>query len=278
MMPVQMRRSTRRLFLKSSALALLMSACNTALREAPTPMPIAAASPTATAAPTQTPVPSVTPRPRRKLVLYSAQGAAGSAPVDARMRALLTAKSPRVGWVPTMVEDDGQWYRDKVPYYKALGIALEPYVKLGPNTTPDQIKGLLACDGIHLSGGWTPGLLMSLRDFKLLDALRDFVARGGVLIGESAGSIVMTPHIQTCFFLGQYADGYPGQEMDYNALNLTNNWTFWPHYRPEDEEKALAFGKKFKIDFYAAEDGGAVVVDGDTIEAFGPVRFFKSIR
>lgn len=207
-------------------------------------------------------------------MLYSAQGAEGSAPTDAHLRRLMPASNPRVGWVPTMVDDDGQWYRDKIPYYKSLGIALEPYVKLGPNTKPAEIDALLACDGIHLSGGWTPGLLMSLREFNLLDPLRAFVARGGVLIGESAGSIVMTKHIHTAFY-GNYADGYPGKEIDYAGLDLTDAWTFWPHYRAIDEAEALRFVDKYAIDVYAAEDGGAVVVDGEVITTYGPVRFFK---
>jgi dipeptidase E len=273
-MPSEIRtQSTRRMFLKSTAMMLLTSACSNAIsaRDTATATPVA----TATAIPEPTPMPTVTPKPQRKLVLYSAQGAEGSAPTDARMRALMSAATPRVGWVPTMVDDDGQWYRDKIPYYKALGIALEPYVKLGPNTKPADIDALLACDGIHLSGGWTPGLLMSLQEFNLLDPLRGFVARGGVLIGESAGSIVMTKHIHTAFY-GNYADGYPGKDIDFSGLGLTDSWTFWPHYRQIDEAEAYRFLEKYKTDFYAAEDGGAVVVDGDNIETFGPVKLFKA--
>jgi dipeptidase E len=255
----------------------LTSACSTAAtkRDSIAISPTAVPAATQTPVPEPTPMPTTTPKPQRKLVLYSAQGAEGSAPTDARMRALLSSANPRVGWVPTMVDDDGQWYRDKIPYYKALGIALEPYVKLGPNTKPEDIDALLSCDGIHLSGGWTPGLLMSLQEFKLLDPLRAFVARGGVLIGESAGSIVMTKHIHTAFY-GNYADGYPGKDIDFGGLALTDAWTFWPHYRTIDEAEALRFVEKYKIDVYAAEDGGAVVVDGDKIETFGPVKLFKT--
>ena len=73
---------------------------------------------------------------------------------------------------------------------------------------------LLASDVIYLSGGNTYYFLHHLRRSGPIPVLREFVARGGVLAGLSAGAILMTPHIGLA--------GYPSFDRDENDVGLRN--------------------------------------------------------
>ncbi|HEU4328127.1 MAG TPA: Type 1 glutamine amidotransferase-like domain-containing protein [Roseiflexaceae bacterium] len=204
-----------------------------------------------------------------KLVLYSAQETPEDVQIDLAMRRLLPASEPRVGFVPTTPDDDGSWYRAKVPYYARYGVTLSPYVRLDDQTSPEQLDRLLACDGIHLSGGDTVALLAGLRRHGLHERLAAFARRGGVLIGVSAGAIVLTPQIESAFH-GIYADERPPEPFDPTGLGLVG-FAFWPHYREEDRPAVEALARCQGLTVYACADGAGLVVRDGAVSPIGPV-------
>jgi len=77
-----------------------------------------------------------------------------------------------------------------------------------------KIEELLACDAIFLSGGNTYYFLNSLRKRKFLPKLREYVRIGGILIGVSAGSIIMSKTIDITTLHDENTIGL----KDYTAL------------------------------------------------------------
>ena len=82
-------------------------------------------------------------------------------------------------------------------YYAALGASLDVYYDLDQEYQPDQLGVLLSCDAVHLSGGNTFTFLYRLRQRGMIEVLQQYAANGGVLIGTSAGAMLLTRAIAT---------------------------------------------------------------------------------
>jgi dipeptidase E len=104
----------------------------------------------------------------------------------------------------------------------------------------------------------------------MIDTLIQYVAQGGVLLGVSAGSILMTPDISTSALRGK-SKPIEG-ETDYSGLNLVN-FSFLPHC--DDISLLLDKIRKYSQDHqsvvYAAKDSGGIIVNGDNIRWVGDV-------
>jgi dipeptidase E len=170
----------------------------------------------------------------KKLVLYSAQETLEDRKVDLEMLPLIDKPNPRIAWIPSDFKNNSAWFQSKIPYYAQYGATLEEPVQFGNVLLESELQNLFSYDAIHLSGGDTPKFLELLRNHHLLPCLHDFVARGGVLIGISAGAIIMTPNIFTAYDCG---DERPIEPFDHTALGLVD-FAFMPHYLPELEHVA----------------------------------------
>lgn len=107
---------------------------------------------------------------------------------------------------------------------------MEVYFELDVDFSKDTLPALLSCDAVHLSGGNTFYFLRWLRRRAMLPVLRDYVARGGVLIGVSAGAILMTPDVSTSALCG---DTFVEEFSDPAALGLVD-FQFLPHFEPSE--------------------------------------------
>lgn len=106
----------------------------------------------------------------------------------------------------------------------------------------------------------------------MLSVLQEYVARGGVLIGVSAGSILMTPDVSCSTLCGDE----PIKELsDPSALGLVD-FQFLPHFQPGEvsTDEIAAHQRQSLAPLYACPDGGGIVVDGMRVEFFGAVRKF----
>ena len=208
----------------------------------------------------------------RKLVLYSDQEIPENAEVNERMMRLVGARRPRLGYVPSASEPDRFSFERKRHYYAALGASLDVYFELDLAYAPDALPALLACDAIHLAGGNTFYFLHWLKQREMLSVLRDYVGRGGVLIGVSAGSIMMTPEISAAALCG---DLRVPELADDLALGLVD-FQILPHFRPEQCAQAIPDHQATKdLALYACPDGAGIVLDGDAVEHFGAVQRFS---
>lgn len=138
-------------------------------------------------------------------------------------------------------------------------------------------KALLSSDAIFLGGGNTYYFLNSLRKQKLIPKLRRFAKKGGLLMGLSAGSILMTPSIMTA--------AVPAVDSDDNEIGLKNlkalelvPFEFSPHYyrSREVDEELKNYSKKLSHPIYACEDGQGIVVKNGMIHFIGRVAVFRN--
>jgi dipeptidase E len=134
---------------------------------------------------------------------------------------------------------------------------------------PSRNAGLFACDAIHLTGGNTFQFLYWLRQRGLVSDLQRYVAKGGILIGVSAGAILMTPDISSSSLCGD--EPYPGLD-DFTGLSLVD-FAVYPHYdgSASAAEALHRFSSTFNGPVYGIPDGGGIVVDGAHLEFIGAI-------
>jgi dipeptidase E len=134
---------------------------------------------------------------------------------------------------------------------------------------------MLSADANHLSGGNTFVFLNSLRSHGLLEPLRRYAADGGVIIGVSAGAIILTPDILSSRLCG---DTQPADIVNTAALGLID-FTFVPHLgRYASIADLQIHSRQTSQLVIACADGAAIVVVNDSLECIGEVvRIDKGI-
>ena len=207
----------------------------------------------------------------KKLVLYSAQETPEDRKVDLELMRLIAKPNPKIAWIPSFFVNNSAWFQNKVKYYAQYGAILEEPVQFAAILLESELQNLFSYDAIHLSGGDTSSFLELLRKHSLIPRIQDFVARGGVLIGQSAGSIIMTPNIFTAYDCG---DERPLEPFDHTALGLVD-FAFMPHFEPDLEQPCRKLALELNRTLYACQDGDGIVVNGDEVKFIGDVLEFK---
>jgi dipeptidase E len=208
----------------------------------------------------------------RKLVLYSDQVIPENTKVDQRLLSLMGKQHPTIGYIPSSSDPERIWFKQKQLYYEALGLNLSVYFEIDTDYEPEKLNWLLTCDAVHLSGGNTYHFLYWLRARGLVVPLREYVAKGGILIGTSAGAILMTPEIGTASLCGDAS--LAGEPMaDLSALGLVD-FGFLPHINQVDSAATLLqeYSLKYQRVIYGCQDGDGLVVNGEQIEYLGDIQ------
>lgn len=211
---------------------------------------------------------------RRKLALYSDQQINLSPKMDERLLALIDKPNPTIGYIPSSTDPERTWHKKQQAYYKSLSADLAIYFELETEYQPDKTKDLFACDAIHLSGGSTYNFLYWLRKRGFISLLHDYVANGGLLIGVSAGAILMTPEISTTHLCGEQ----PSHNLnDLSALNFVD-FAFLPHINQIEspEAKLIEYSVTQKRKIFGCNDGDGIIVDGDNIQCIGNLMYAEN--
>jgi dipeptidase E len=204
-----------------------------------------------------------------RLALYSDQEGPANSRVDARLLQLIAVSRPRIGYFSSSPDPDRAFFERKRAYYARIGAHLQSYVDAACEPMDSAVDAALRCDAIHLSGGNTYAFLRWLRHHGLLPTLRAYAEAGGVLVGASAGAILMTPDIRTAALCGDVHDA----TLDgYQGLGLTS-FLFWPHH-PGCAATGAGWSLSLPRDLpvYACPDGSGIVVEGSSVEALGEAR------
>jgi dipeptidase E len=198
------------------------------------------------------------------LALFSLQDSSADAVCWSRVLELGGGRQQRIGYVASSNLDRRYYEQTRLYYAEAAGGELSAYVD--PSSEDGEWRDVLRCDAIHLSSGNTFGFASWLSQDRR-EALRAFAASGRLLIGESAGAILLTPSVEIAALCGdeRVVDG------DVSGLGLVE-FGFWPHYVGGAERRVDA-GSRRLLDgrVMACPDGGAVIVGGSLVEVFGDV-------
>ena len=205
----------------------------------------------------------------KKLVLYSDQIPPLTNEIDTELKKLLNRLNPRIAFTPASSDPERNYYTERKNFYSELGMEMDVYFELDKEWRPDLLKSLLDCDAIHLSGGNTYYFLHWLRRRNMMGTLVRYVDRGGVLIGVSAGSILMTPDISTSALCG---DEVMEGETDFSGLGLVD-FSFVPHFGkiPADLDDLKQYSRDKHMPVYAARDSGGIVVLENEVKCIGDI-------
>jgi dipeptidase E len=205
---------------------------------------------------------------KRKLVLYSEQEESDTTAIDQRLLALMGKRRPRLGYIPSSGDTDRHYYQACRAYYARLDADLAVYFELDDEYDERLLDPLLSCDAIHLSGGNTFYFLHRLRIRNMLAPLRNYVADGGLLIGVSAGAILMTPDVGPSSFCG---DERLACEQNDQGMALVD-FAFAPHWGglcTATVTDLQEFAQRHNLTVYACPDGGGIVVEDEHVELIG---------
>ena len=204
----------------------------------------------------------------KKLVLHSDQ-ISGKTQVDEASLKLFTSNNPKIAYIPSQSDIERKYFNEKVEWYKQFNITDLLYFDMDKEYDEGKMSELLSCAGIFLSGGNTYYFLNSLKNRNFLQILRDYVEKGGVLIGVSAGSMIMSQTIDITTLHDENTIGL----KDYSALGLVN-FDFFPHLDHNEKkylEEIIEYSKTSKSVIYACKDGDGIIVDGNNMQFFGEV-------
>jgi dipeptidase E len=207
-------------------------------------------------------------------VLYSDQVIPANAKVDARLCQLMKHRGNRIGYIPSGPDPSFRFFSQKRSYYARYGLDLAIFYDLDYNHDRAELEDLLACDAVHLSGGNTGAFLTRLNRSGMGDVLRNWATNGGLLIGTSAGAILMTPTIAVDALFGS---GHPQDVKDGTALDLVP-FEFFPHAQAEPTylRDLLAYSTCTSRPIIACSDGDGVIVSNDYVECIGdPLWLFN---
>lgn len=214
------------------------------------------------------------------LVFYSGGTSRENRSLSQEVALLLAAKSnPRVAFIPAEGSYAREDFRDFRRQLSRTGVEDFLCIPIDDTLDPAAEKELFRSDAIFLGGGNTYYFLRNVRKHGLLPKFRAFVKRGGILMGLSAGSILMTPSIMTA--------AVPRSESDENEVGLTDMkalglvpFEFAPHYAPSrrGDAELLRYSKKLSHPIYACADGEGIVVRNGSIRFVGNVSVFHRGR
>jgi len=207
-----------------------------------------------------------------RLVLYSGGDTDENVEIDSELINIIGTTKPKITYIPADSHGVIKNFEQFKKHFSFYGFSNFNILNLDSDYTEDDINKAFNSDLIYLSGGNTYYFLHSIQVAKLQKKLRIYATNGGVLAGESAGSIIMTPCINTA--------GMPSFDRDPNDVRLKNlasldlvNFEFFPHYEHSYRYKSefINYTKKSKLPLLACSDGSGIIVVDDKISLIGNV-------
>ncbi|MBI5805435.1 Type 1 glutamine amidotransferase-like domain-containing protein [candidate division TA06 bacterium] len=198
------------------------------------------------------------------IIFYSDQVVPGNEKLDRRLLELVNKDKPKLAYIPSASDSTRKYYREKYEYYKKYGIEDILYFDLNKEYDPSKTDELLACDAIHLSGGDPFQFLGSIRKRNFGPVLKKYWEDGGILLGISAGAIVLTPSIKISHVF------YQSRTDKHQAVGLVD-FHFLPHWnlRAGRLEDVQYFSKVNQATVYACKDGDGMVIKRGKVELVG---------
>ncbi|MGR9247389.1 Type 1 glutamine amidotransferase-like domain-containing protein [Rhizobium leguminosarum] len=199
--------------------------------------------------------------------LYSDQVIAENAAMDRRLAALILSRGNRIGYIASGPEPQREFFNEKRRYYLSYGLSLDLFFDLDVLSGDEEIGRLFSCSAIHLTGGHTGDFLRRLRQSGMLEKLRAWARADGIVVGTSAGAILMTPTIAADAL---FSGGSPDAVGDGAALGLVP-FEFFPHLNddPGYLSALLRYSETTATPIFACRDGEGLILGNGLVEIFG---------
>lgn len=215
-----------------------------------------------------------------KVILYSGGDYSSSIALNEYALSLCPQKSLQLAYIPSSPYGHEEDFKHFVTCFKQYGIHKILYIPLDDYFRGVLKKRVFNSDIIFLSGGNTYEFLHTLRRLDLENDFIQFAKNGGILMGLSAGAIILTPSIKTASF--------PEFDRDENLVNLRKHsslgvvkFEFFPHYKCSKRYDLALLNRsaQSKVPLIASFDGGGVAINGDETHFFGKTYcFYKKLK
>lgn len=188
--------------------------------------------------------------------------------ICARMKKKLP-KNATIGYIPAGIHDNYNQAQARFELWwaRSMGFSNFVYFPIGTYYDEKGLVDLLKCDAIAISGGNTFELLFMLQLRGLLSVLQKYSEDGGILMGASAGGIVMCPKIRIAGFADPNYFGL--QNLDSLGLvdfEVKPHWQLWYPMK----KNFLNYKSKNSVDrLYGLSDGQAIWVTDNGIRFYG---------
>ena len=205
-----------------------------------------------------------------KFILHSDQSIKLTAELDTLLIKSMTGKkNPRIGYIPSALDVRRKHFEEKLAYYSKIGF---PDVDLLEPTEPLEEKACLdffSRDLIHLSGGQVGPYRDRLLNAGLDIKIASFLEKGGVVLGVSAGAMILQRTFELARLHGDKGDFKGLGFLDFEVSPHTSEY-FPVLKRLED------FSRNAKKVVYALNDGDALTVNatpkGSKVKMFGNAK------
>jgi dipeptidase E len=212
-----------------------------------------------------------------KLVLYSGGYVEDNEDLDKELLRLVPNEYPTVTFIPSSIEYAEELFEEFIVHFEKYGWDDFHLFPVDVPFTKYAAQNALKRDLIFLSGGNTFHFLHHLKQSGFAGMLKDYAHAGGVVAGESAGAIILTPNIETASYPDFDADDNDIALKNLKSLGLTH-FEFFPHF--QNTRRYIHALNLESTDLlhpiFACEDGAGVVVEDEKTTFVGPTwGFFR---
>lgn len=189
--------------------------------------------------------------------------------IKKRIKELTSRKPFKLAYIPSQTDENKLYFEKAKPEFKELGITEFFYFDVDQEFDWSQVEEFKSCDGIFLSGGNTYLFLKNLQERNIVGCIKEMVFEGKLLIGVSAGSIIMSESIK----IAEFHDQNEVQLTVLTGLGLVD-FEFMPHWEREQgqQDELLKYSFHQEESIYTCNDGDGIVINGDKVEFFGDIK------
>jgi dipeptidase E len=181
----------------------------------------------------------------------------------------------KLGYIPSQSDHQRKYFTYVTDYFRSLGMTDFLYFDADEEYDSTLEEELSACDGLFLSGGNTFYFLKNLQQRNLIGVIQEMVKQGKLLIGLSAGSIMMSKTIK----IADYIDENIVDLHNLQALDLVD-FEFMPHWETQEPrlQELLDYSAVTQNTIFTCDDGDGIIIQGDIIQYFGNIKEIRNGR
>ncbi|GIM27928.1 hypothetical protein CPJCM30710_05940 [Clostridium polyendosporum] len=203
-----------------------------------------------------------------KLFLLSKLNSHREDSVNKLLLSTIGKKGAQVGYISFNSDSMRKVFNSNMFFYRGLGLSNILYFDLEEEFNSTITDNILNCDAIYLCSDDTNKLLYLLKKRNMNKILKRYVSQGGILVGVSAGGILMTEDIA----IASLIVGEEPPVKDATFLSLVD-FTFIPHWQENTQylPMLIDYSLQHRKKIYCCSDGYGIAVIDNKIEFFGDI-------
>ena len=189
----------------------------------------------------------------------------------------LCGQNKSISYIPVTHDQDPVYYQEFKKYYQHYGVNKFCYFALDRQYSQKHWDKAFSSSVIYLDGGNTYHFLQNILESGLSKHLKHFIKKGGIIAGQSAGVINLTPNILTAAIPTLDADDAILGFKKTKSLGILP-FEFSPHFSGDKQsiEELKQYSKKTTNEILACDDGSGVIIVDDKITYVGKVFCFQN--